>query len=458
MKKRISFIIALMLICLVSFNISCKKFLDAKSRQSLAIPETLFDFQALMNQHIVMLENDPSAGELSSDDYYLTTADWNARSESHRRIYTWEKDYLFVPGGNDWLYLYRALYRANSVLDKIDEVPITAMNSFEWADIKGQAYFFRAKGFLQAAIIWAPFYKAATASTDLGLPLRVNSDFNQPSIRSSVKDTYDQILNDAKQAAILLPQHVVHPVRPNKAAAYALVARTYLAMGRYDSCYKYTLLALQLQSSLFDFNSLNPNASFPFSNYLYERNVEILHNSYMNNPAPLSNVRGKIDSILYQSYADTDLRKVVFFRNNNNGTYGFKGSYQGSTVPFSGLATNELYLMKAECLARAGNKVEAMNTINYLLGYRYKAGFFTPLVSATTEDALEIILWERRKELVFRGLRWMDLKRLNAEGRGIVLKRILDNNEYTLLPGALRYALPIPEDVIELSGMQQNPR
>ena len=71
---------------------------------------------------------------------------------------------------------------------------------------------------------------------------------------------------------------------------------------------------------------------------------------------------------------------------------------------------------------------------------------------------MALILLERRKELLMRGLRWMDLKRLNMEGAAITLTRTVNGQVYTLPPNDLRYALPIPEDVIAISGMQQNPR
>jgi hypothetical protein len=99
-----------------------------------------------------------------------------------------------------------------------------------------------------------------------------------------------------------------------------------------------------------------------------------------------------------------------------------------------------------------------MNDLNTLLIKRWKSGTFKPLDSNTAEEALKKVLEERRKELLYRMLRWMDLKRLNKEQQfQKSLKRILNNEEYTLLPNDPKYALPIPERVIELSGMQQNP-
>lgn len=85
------------------------------------------------------------------------------------------------------------------------------------------------------------------------------------------------------------------------------------------------------------------------------------------------------------------------------------------------------------------------------------SGTFIPFSANSRKEAIELILNERRKELIFRNLRWMDLKRLNKEGANITVTRILDNVKHTLIPNDNRYALPLPPDVINLSGMQQNP-
>ena len=60
------------------------------------------------------------------------------------------------------------------------------------------------------------------------------------------------------------------------------------------------------------------------------------------------------------------------------------------------------------------------------------------------EELLQMILNERRKELVGRGIRWSDLKRLKVEGRfDKVLQRHLNGKEYRLLDVSL-FRLPIP--------------
>jgi len=67
-------------------------------------------------------------------------------------------------------------------------------------------------------------------------------------------------------------------------------------------------------------------------------------------------------------------------------------------------------------------------------------------------------LTERRRELIMRGLRWSDIRRLNLEGAGITQTRTANGKVHTLLPNDPRYALALPEDVIERSGMVQNRR
>ncbi|MNT13620.1 SusD family protein [compost metagenome] len=94
-----------------------------------------------------------------------------------------------------------------------------------------------------------------------------------------------------------------------------------------------------------------------------------------------------------------------------------------------------------------------------MLKKRYKNTVpYIPITAVSKEDAIAKILIERRKELVWRGLRWSDIKRLNKIGSEITLKRILNGTDHVLLPNDPRYALPIPDDEIVRSGIDQNLR
>lgn len=439
-------------------TVGCKKYLDAKPDQKLVIPSTITDLQSLLDNYRVINQSNPSGvAEMSADNYYVTSVDYKAlKLEIQRRIYLWEKDNLFATGNdNDWAKAYNKINYANIVLNEINNIQQTPGGQENWNTLKGHALFTRAFSFLHAAFLWTLAYDKQTADTDLGLPLRLDPDFNAISVRSTVQQTYDQIISDLKEAAGLLPVIPLHVVRPSKAAALTLLARTYLSMREYDSAGKYADRSLQLKNDLLDYNELpNPAAAFPFSRF----NKEVSFDTYDRPPAILSMSVAKIDSVLVQLYEPGDIRKTAFFKNNNNGTFGFKGSYIGNNNLFAGITVSETYLMRAECLARTGNLSAAMDDLNTLLSKRYLTGTFTPLTAIDAADALTKILIERRKELLMRGVRWMDIKRLNKEGANITLKRIIDGQEYLLPSNDLRYALPIPEDVINISGMQQNKR
>jgi hypothetical protein len=171
-------------------------------------------------------------------------------------------------------------------------------------------------------------------------------------------------------------------------------------------------------------------------------------------------VTGLVDTNLYNSYNANDLRlKFYFYYDGGEGGYiglyhrDFKRNY------YDGIATNEIFLTRAECYARGGYVTAALSDLNTLLANRFVTGTYVPYSTSNADSALAIILIERRKELWLTGVRWTDLRRLNKDPRfAVTLSRILNGITYTLPPNDPRYALPIPDNEIELSGIQQNER
>jgi hypothetical protein len=315
----------------------------------------------------------------------------------------------------------------------------------EQADnIRGQALALRAFRYLDAAQIWCKVYNPQTAGADLGLPLRLDPDMNTPSVRSTVKQTYDQIISDLQTAIPLLLPKQISGMRISRAAAYGLLARTYLFMGDYTN-------ALH-NNELLDFNTLNPNIEYPIE----EMSKEVLLWAAMKYEYHL--IPAKIPDHIYQMYDNNDLRKTVFFNKNTANEVLFKGYYNNVNGPMVSVATDELYLMAAECNVRLNKIQEGMGYLNNLLAKRWKTGTYVPVTASSQQDALNIILKERRKELLIRGVRWSDLKRYNRDGANITLTRTVNGQTYTLPPNDLRYAIAIPEDIISLTGMPQNPR
>jgi len=450
MKNRI---ILLSFIICVSGLSSCKKYLDAKPDKSLQIPSTVADLQAVFNQSFYINgHNGVSFGESSADNYYLEENSYNQLDQQNRDTYTWSNQhYSNFP--NDWAYLYNVVNVANVVLDNINGIKITPQNKAGWNDAKGTALFFRSYAFLQGAFIFCKAYDESSAEQDYGMALRLTSDFNIPTTRSSLKETYARIIEDLKDAIALLPDLPVTVLRPSKSSACALLGRTYLSMRMYDSCFKYADLSLKIKSSLLDYNAFSIDNYYSFERF----NNEVLFDNIISQPNYYSSnpYFARIDSILYTDYSENDLRKALFFRPVTTG-FSFKGSY-GQYSIFIGIAVDEVYLMRAECNARLGNKDAALNDLNTLMETRWVTGTFVPFTAASAEEALTLILKERRKELIFRNLRWMDIKRLNKEGANIVLKRVINGQTFTLAPNDNRYALALPADIIKMTGMPQNP-
>lgn len=121
-------------------------------------------------------------------------------------------------------------------------------------------------------------------------------------------------------------------------------------------------------------------------------------------------------------------------------------------------------MIRAECKARAEDVGGAMSDLNTLMRNRWdKNVTYVPFVAVNALDALKQVLNERRKELVFRGLRFADLRRLNSDSRfATTLTRKLTigglEQTYSLPPNDPRYTLLIPELVMQSTNMIQNPR
>ncbi len=435
----------------IFFSTGCEKFLSEKSDKSLALPTSVEHFQALLDGN--SLSNFNNSGEVSSDDYTISDADFNnIEYEADKRLFTWQPDFVSTgSSGNDWKYCYQGIYYSNLVLNEIDKNSLAGIEN-----VKGQALFYRACRYLDAAQIWAPVYNHATAGTDMGLPLRLDPDMNIPSKRSSVKQTYDQIIKDFTDASQLLDVRQISVERPPRWAAYAMLARTYLFMGEYQLALDNVGKTLLLHDTLMNFNLLNQADAYPIKRI----NNEIgLLSRMRSSPNILGRDIPNINSALYNLYDNDDLRKTIFFKNNSGGKIMFRGNYYDQRgIYMVGPTMDEIYLIAAECNARLENVNQAMSILNKLLVTRWKTGTYVDLVAANKDQALSIIQKERRKELLFRGLRWPDLKRYNRDGANITLSRTVVGVVYTLPPNDPRYAIAIPEDIIKLTGIPQNNR
>lgn len=456
-------IIVVCLGCLLALGVgSCTEFLELKPDAKISTPETYTDLRALMSHEQRLNRYFIGLVEMGIDDYYLPATTWASRTAFDQDIYLWkpEPKYLLSGTNSFWVNVYKAIATVNVVLETLER------NKLEDSDIgrelKGEALFYRSLQFFYLTQVYAPVYNAQRAASDYGIVLRMSSAIDQQTTRASLAECYAQIIKDLLQAVELLPEQISMLTRASRLAAQAALSRVYLAMGDYAQALLYADRVLAVHPALMDFNKVNVNSRNPFP---VAENPELLYfGSSASGSSLLAISRANVDTLLYRSYHTNDLRKTAFFSRRTDGYYSFKGFYTGAEVSyFAGLATSELYLIKAECLMRAGQLQQGMDVLNQLLLTRWKAGTYNPYEVTDKLGSLKILYAERRKELMRRGIRWMDLKRLNKEpdfAKTLTRKMLIDGKEelFELPPNDLRYVYLIPEEVIQFTGIPQNPR
>lgn len=437
---------------------SCRKdFLEVKPNQALVVPTTLQDMQALLDNVTVMNFGSGLHG-IAADDYTITPQYLRLFTlPAERNTYRWAADVFEGGNAQEWNRNYQQVFYANVVLDGIAEMERKGGDAKEFAALKGSALFYRAFAFFELLQLFAQPYDQLRSHELPGVPMKLSSDVNERPGRGNQQEAYRLVLDDLQQAFGLLPDRQSVPTRPGRLAVMALRARILNVMGNHAEASRAAGFCISLSPALMDFNTLVASRPRPIAS----GNVEVLHYRFMAEYsfATTHALSLNVDPYLAGSYAEDDLRKVVFLRDRGNGVVNFKGTYTNTGTLFGGLATDEMYLVRAEASAWEGNVAGAMEDLNALLRSRYRAGKFVPFVASDKKEALRMILMERRKELVTRGLRWFDLRRLNQHPElQQVLERQFDGQVLRLLPGDPRYTFPIPFNELQGSGIAQNPR
>lgn len=445
-------------VCSMVLLLSCKKdFLDAKPNVNMVVPKSLNDFQSILDNAGVVNLCRRTLPEITNDNLFVPDNIYLSSTASSQSLYIWKDDADF--DNYDWSGAYSSIFIMNSVLESVmNVVQVNPGDEDMKKNIKGSALFHRGMFFWDLLQNFAPVYETS-AGQQPGIILPLTNNVQERLARSNLEQSYQQVLNDLREAIPLLPEQVEFKTRPNRCAGYAAMARVYLSMGVYQQAGLYADSALQLYSTLINYNSLNKpvETSNPFIRF----NDEVIFQTMLPSQTitSISANSGYVDTTLYNSYVSNDLRKKLFFASFGN-NHRITGRYSGTSYGFGGMATDELYLTRAECRAHVGDLTGAMQDLNTLMVTRWKAGTYVPATASTETQALQQILSERRKQLLMRGLRWTDLKRLNLDSRfAVTLKRVIAGTVYTLPPGDPRYLFLIPSSEILLNQLvSQNPR
>ncbi|MFS4455684.1 RagB/SusD family nutrient uptake outer membrane protein [Maribacter sp. 2304DJ31-5] len=474
MKK---YIIYSFLITLLFFSCNDDSFLD-ETPKGVVIPETVEDYDLMLNNLQDLIGNnlpylDPDNGAAHAGISFLGQLALN--------VFEW-KDFLYTQeqDDGDWNNAYQSIFVANEILANIDDAPGSSESLR--AFVKGDALTERAAVYFLLVNLYAKHYNAASASTDLGVPIVLKADvFQEPQARATVQEVYDQIIAD-----LMAAKDLVRTVRPREAkrgslaAVNGLLAKVYLYMSDFEKAQSYADDSFTDHGQLINFNDFtlpDPADSSTFPDHPYagiENDGAYLNNEeivlHRNTTRFIFGIAGysaglealytdKINDLRWRHYSDVSFFGSYFAYGGIN-SFALNGDRRYDRTIL--VSTPETLLIRAEAKARNQDKDGAIADLNLLRAKRFTTGTgqLDPMDYATDEEALQEVLNERRRELAFTGLNWFDLKRYHTEGRTIpTFTRDAAGTIVTLEPGSNRYVMAIPPKVVLLNpNLEQNDR
>ena len=274
---------------------------------------------------------------------------------------------------------------------------------------------------------------------------------------------YDFIIQGVEEAIDGgLPEESMTVIHPNLGAAYALLARVYLQMQDYTKALEYAELALGQNSALYDWNAYyddhiaaieNPD---DYTGLPTPTDYSYVENYYFRcgNGSP-NYTTNELDIPVWRAErfekGDAKFMSRWKYRSENQDTY-YDGVGNGY-FNWGGLTTCEVYLIKAECLARGGDISGAMDVLNTVRQTRIRPDVYAPLTAADLEEAIDLIRRTKDNELIFSIVPFADARRFNAEGTyARTLTKEYDGRTYTLSPGSHLWTMPFPAGAINNPG------
>ncbi|WP_236059565.1 RagB/SusD family nutrient uptake outer membrane protein [Chitinophaga rhizophila] len=439
----------------------CSKYTDIKTQGTL-IPGQVINYRYLLN-NTGSFESGGYLPDIAAADVEIVDSlqqqgiNNSVNSLYFRNCYTWQSPIYenTLDRDRDWDTYYGTIYNCNVI---IEEVPGAAGGTPEdKAELIAEALTHRSDAYLNLVNEYAKPYNAATAGTDLGVPLLIRPTLEQPLIRASVSEIYARIEADLKTAVISLPRNTQYNTLPGKAAAWSVLARMYLLMGNYASAALYADSALSLKSTILDLTAGN----IPFR----RDNPETIFGKISASSFSWSPTTLRLSQELLDLLGTADLRYQLFTADaEQTSGAGYTGRiYSYERINFEnrsiGTSVPEMMLIKAEGLARAGSPGPAMDLVNTLRQKRFQPADYTPLTATDANDAIIKVVQERRREFFCRMLPWFDQRRLKDDPlfRRTYTRTWLGTT-YTLEPSSNRYVFPIGQYYLRLNPeLQQNP-
>ncbi|MDF2853376.1 MAG: hypothetical protein K0S31_4061 [Sphingobacterium multivorum] len=424
----------------------CRKYVEVEQYNRRELKYTT-DYAYLLNNTTVFSPSF-STPILSSDDItFANLAYQQQQIESIAWPYIWSSQ--LVPDNTEdlnWSRPYKQIYTANEVIAGV-------MHSEDGSEkekraLLAEAKIQRAYAYFVLANLYGDIYDPQTAGNAMGVPLLLQPDLFASLKRAPLAQVYAQILQDLNEALVDIPTTASNNRHPNKAAVEALLAIVHLHMRNFDLAATHADAALQYNATLLDLQLFAASASgypLPFNHpetYFLKQVGQMIDQ--------------QLNPELVSLFDTKDLRRTVYMQAGTgqmpSGALRSKKMSVMVGAPNAGPSVPEMLLIKAEVAARKGNTATAMEFVNKLRAKRFKQQDFTPLSATSADQALQIIVDERRREFFGTGLRWLDMRRFNLDAKlAKEFKRQFINQEYTLKINSASYVYPVANKYLQLN-------
>jgi hypothetical protein len=357
---------------------------------------------------------------------------------------------------------YKYINRWNTVISLVDA-------SKGDADLKvlakAEAKVYRAFDHFLLVNVYAKGYDPATAATDGGICIMDKYDLEAQPVKSSVKEVYDFIQKDIDEALPYLQEKPGDPYHPSLAFAWAFKAKVHLYKHEYALAREAALKSLSYNGQIFDLVAYSKQGGPNVVPVPAANNTEVLSYMYMTGYNEMNFAYTYIISPeLKNLFGANDARYNLFFTSTNasfldigSGTAYFNIGFAKFFYPTVGMKTTEVYLMLAEAYARENKLSDAVGILNKIREKRLTSGTVTLTVPATVKETMNLVIEERRKELLFGFNRFFDLKRFNLEADYAktvtrlfpIVNKTVPQQTYILKPNSRLYIIPFAQDVLK---------
>ncbi len=432
----------LLLLVVSIFTTSCEDLVDIEPTNIIVgDASTITDLdraRRLLNGGYAALGVQIGLGDLGADNNKLAGTNTGQGVFTHNWQYDQSTPIDFFAGS------YSAMRDINVVLSVIDVLEITDDETDERDQIKAEALALRAHFHFLLAKGYSPKYDASSA---FGIPLSLAPvEAGQTPPRASVAETFAQINADLDEAIALFPGTATSIDFFSKGPAHALKAE--VAMWQEEWATARTNAQAALTESGISISSLTefPSVWSGGSDAGVIMEIPRAANAYVQtfNRVTNEDIFYFSSNTLYNTYADDDVRKDVYFTDNGSGDFiisKWPTVVTQTALNLKLFRAATMHLIIAEASAELGDLGEAAAQINAINSNRQAAP--TTVSYSNSNEALEDIYTARRLELAFEGDRFFQLKRL-----GLGVNRPADDCltvDCTLQAGDFRFTLPIPE-------------